>query len=386
MPALPSSRSRRRRRQELSVALTNRGWGIVLLALVLASVGRWTGESGLVHISLFAGVVLLLAWPLARWNLARLRCERQVPEAVFVGAHFVAEVHLINEKRSTDSFNIEATDEILGPFGKGMSLRRLRAGQSAGESFEARLRQRGVSPTFRWQITSTFPCGLWRVTRNGTTHAPMTVYPRPVVPAGLDDPRAEDLMAGEENWQPQPDWSGEYLGIRDFRSGDPLKMIHWRATARAQRLVVREFDRRLPAKYALFFHSYQPPGQPRMPDAFESALEMLAGLLLRCRGSGVPLELIADFHGWQPFVLTDSQDLARPLTAIAAAKWSPSPDLTVLISAIEKLVPESRAYVVSDTPVRLWQHLLPPGRCELTCLSVGDMRRRQPGLNFLRPS
>jgi uncharacterized protein (DUF58 family) len=216
------------------------------------------------------------------------------------------------------------------------------------------------------------------VVRSGRSEEAMVVYPRPVVPMGLSDPTAADAAVGEENWLPLPDWSGEYLGIRDFRSGDPLKMIHWRATARSQRLVVREFDRRLPVKYALFFHSYYPVGQPRLGDAFESALEMLAGLLLQCRGLGVPLELTADFHDWQPLVLTESQNLASPLTLLAGAQWAPSSDMSPLTGRLQTLPAESRVFIVSDTPVRLWQHLVPETLSEITCLSVGDMRQRKP--------
>ena len=35
----------------------------------------------------------------------------------------------------------------------------------------------------------------------------------------------------------------DYYGIREFRSGDPLRHVHWKSTARRGELVVREFER-----------------------------------------------------------------------------------------------------------------------------------------------
>ena len=355
-----------------------------MCCLVLAGGARWAGEPAFMHIALFGGLILGVAALIAVRNLRGVEYSRRLPASVFVGREFVVELRLTHSGRWGDARFIETGDEVLGPFGKGMSVRRLRAGESAGDSFATWLRQRGIHPVFHWKASSTFPCGLWRATRFGRIKEPVVVYPRPVAPAGIDDPRSADLSSGEENWLPQPDFSGEYLGIREFHPGDPLKLVHWRATARVQRLVVREFDRRLPVRCALLFHSYHPPGQPRLGDAFESALEMLAGLLIECRGSGMPFELTADFNDWRTLEMTAPQDLSRPLELLAGARWAPSPEIDGLIEALRRQTPGSRVFIVSDTPVRLWQSLVPDVECEVTCLSVGGMRKRQPQLSFTR--
>jgi uncharacterized protein (DUF58 family) len=41
---------------------------------------------------------------------------------------------------------------------------------------------------------------------------------------------------------PQPGPSGEFLGVREYRPGDSLRHIHWRTTAHANQLIVREFE------------------------------------------------------------------------------------------------------------------------------------------------
>lgn len=202
------------------------------------------------------------------------------------------------------------------------------------------------------------------------------------VSAGGDAGRTRRPAGGAEDeegslWQPKPDWGGDFLGIRDFQPGDPLKHIHWAASARSQKLVVREYDQRLPTSHALFFHSWQPDGARRLPDAFEGALELLTGLLLRCSDGAVPATLSADFLGWRTLRLNGGQALGDTLALLAAAKWVPTHDFTPLAERLQSVPAESHVYIVSDTPLRHWHSLVPvPAHVTVTCLSVGELRRR----------
>ena len=38
------------------------------------------------------------------------------------------------------------------------------------------------------------------------------------------------------------DYQGEIRGMRPFMPGDPIKMIHWRASMRTSTLMVKEFE------------------------------------------------------------------------------------------------------------------------------------------------
>jgi hypothetical protein len=156
-----------------------------------------------------------------------------------------------------------------------------------------------------------------------------------------------------------------------------LKHVHWPASARSQKLVVREYDQRLPTSHALFFHSFQADGRRRTPDAFESSLELLTGLLLRCADAAVPVTLSADFLGWRPLALTSATALGDTLVLLAGAKWAPTTDLGPLYEQLAEVPAESHVYIVSDAPLRYWQPQLSlPGQVTVTCLSVGELRRR----------
>lgn len=360
-------------------ALTPRGWLFLAGSLAVGGLGAVVHEPAFVQIGLFGLILLGVAWAIARRNLRGITIERSAPEIGSVGEKVPVRVVLRGPERGFGARSIDYRDELLGVLGEGASVGQLRPGEAREYAGETRLRKRGRHLTFRWELASSYPGGFWRVRESGWHTVPVIVFPRPVRPAHWDDPRAaREEEEGDTLYQPLPDWSGEYLGIREFAPGDPLKHIHWRATARAQRLVVREFDQRLPASYALFFHSYQPENARRAPDAFESALELLAGLLLRCREEAVPLHLSADFLGWRSVALTGSRSLREPLTWLAEAKWTPSSDLTPLAEKLAAVPEGSHVFIISDTPLRHWQPLLPRCAAETTCLSVGEMRRRRP--------
>ncbi len=359
--------------------LSRRGWFLVVVALGMVAAGVWWHEAALVHMGMFVVGVVAAAWWLARVNLDGVGVERVAPASAFVGEWIPVTVRLTGPDRRGGAWGVELSDELLGFLGEGVAARGLRPGERREYLGQTRLRKRGVSPLFRWELKSTFPGGIWAVRRSGWHAMPVTVFPRPVIPVELTDPGAvlDDADDGGQ-WQPTPDWGGDYLGIRDFQPGDPMKHIHWQASARAQRLVVREFDRRLPTSQALFFHSWQPQGARRLPDAFESALELLTGLLMRCSQEAVPVTLAADFTGWRTVSLNRASDVGETLSLLAAAKWQPTDDLSPLLEKLGTVPAESHVYIVSDTPLRHWQPLLPPcPHLTVTCLSVGELRRRQ---------
>ncbi len=360
----------------MRVTIAPRGWAVAVLAGVAVGVGWRMNETAFAQIGLFALVILGAAYPFARWNVQGLRLRRQLPRAAFVGDPTPVTSVLENGRRWWPAWHLELIDGLLGPFGEGFACRALKPGARAESTFDVRLRERGVNPVFKVRATSSFPGGLWEASVTWKVPTEVTIYPRPLAPANLDDPKAQDIALAEETWRPRPDFEGDYLGIRDFSSGDPLKMVHWRATARAQRLVVREFDQRLPVRYSIFFHSFTPKGSPAFSDAFDAALEMLCGLLLHCREMSVPLEVTADFFDWRTLVLSESRDLSEPLGLLATAQRRATRDLELLAQKMAAVPAGGRIFVLSDTAVRHWEAMVPEAASEVVCLSVVDMRRR----------
>ena len=63
----------------------------------------------------------------------------------------------------------------------------------------------------------------------------------------------------------RPGSGSELLDLRDYRSGDPLKMIAWKPSARRDRLITKEFENDVPVRCVLFLDTSEgvrlgPPG------------------------------------------------------------------------------------------------------------------------------
>lgn len=99
---------------------------------------------------------------------------------------------------------------------------------------------RGWMTLPRLRLSNTLPFGLFRAWSWITPDLRVLVYPRILrdnqSPARSDDP-AERVAGGDE-----------FAGLRDYHAGDPIRHVAWKASARHNLLLVREFDRASPGQ------------------------------------------------------------------------------------------------------------------------------------------
>jgi uncharacterized protein (DUF58 family) len=67
--------------------------------------------------------------------------------------------------------------------------------------------------------------------------------------------------------------SEEFIAVRDYRPGDPLRHVHWRSSARTGRLVVKEFQDEFFVRHALILDTF---GKAEQAEAFEEAVSLAA--------------------------------------------------------------------------------------------------------------
>lgn len=359
--------------------LTARGAGLLGLSALLIVTGIVLPEAAAIHLGLFGVALVLISRPLAKRNLNGLTLTREAPPFAFAGQLFPLKLILRNEGKM-DRFSVDVEDGVAGPAERGLHARRLRAGGTATREFHTRMLRRGVSHRVRAVLSSGFPLGLWRTTREIRDRFSMTIFPRPVTPRELEEAQDAALLDVDEAESVRRDWTGDFHGVRPFQPGDRLKLIHWPGTARAGQLMVRQFDRRLPEKYTIIFHSVHPGRRAgeAARDGFESALELLSGLLLHCRERAIPSEIIASFNEWRPFPAPHPAAPEEALAMLAAARHAPENSPAGLLQALAPLQAGARVFVLSDVPVREWEHLLPETPFTVTCLSVRELRVKRP--------
>ena len=100
--------------------------------------------------------------------------------------------------------------------------------------------------------------------------------------------------------------SDEFVGLRDYRHGDPLRHIHWRSWAKAGKPVVKEFEDEFFVRHALVLDTFTP--QQHSP-VFEEAISVAASFACTIQTQESLLDLL--FIGPQSYCFTAGRGLAH---------------------------------------------------------------------------
>lgn len=208
-----------------------------------------TAQAGWLFV-LAAGVLGLVAGSfVVRHRLKSVRVERSVPLRTRVGDIVRVGLTVTNQSRKgVPLFSIKDSFPAFPEIHVGVD--RLGPNEVAEVEIATAGTKRGVFAGGEVHVTSGAPFGLSRSRRRLSVPSETVVVPRwvdlasfPLIePSTGSDVMHERLRAG----------AGEdFLGVREFRPGDPLRAVHWRSSARAGNLVVREFEQEASSRSAL---------------------------------------------------------------------------------------------------------------------------------------
>ena len=100
--------------------------------------------------------------------------------------------------------------------------------------------------------------------------------------------------------------SDEFVALRDYRRGDPLRRIHWRSWAKVGRPIVKEYQDEFFVRHALVLDTFM--GDPRS-EAFEEAVSIAASFACTIPSQESLLDLL--FVGHEAYCLTAGRGLAH---------------------------------------------------------------------------
>jgi len=172
------------------------------------------------------------------------------------------------------------------------------------------------------------PFGLCHTFRRIRCPQRVTILPRryPISPLALPgkrqyQPRGVSLAStiGE---------SEEFIALRDYRPGDPLKHVYWRATAKLNKPVIKEFQDEFFVRHALVLDTFSERGET---EAFEEAVSVAASFACTIPEQESLLDLL--FVGTQAYCFTSGRGVSHPehlLEVLAAVSPAPERDFSTL--------------------------------------------------------
>jgi uncharacterized protein (DUF58 family) len=218
---------------------------LVLITALIAVIGAWSGQSALSGLWLLPAALLLLGLAYESWIVSRsnLALEIEPPEHFLLGrgsrvgfncGHRMNRTLLIEIAPSApDSFEIEASIATL----------RIAAGERGSLERRVSASRLGV---YDWPASAARIAGPLRLAWWPTELA-CRLQVRVLPDLFHSESEVMGIAAAGVKSGTELGSSAEVLRLREYRTGDPPRIIDWKATARAGRLISRDFaqDHRL---------------------------------------------------------------------------------------------------------------------------------------------
>ncbi len=266
---------------------------VLILTIVVASLAVISGQSVLFHLTdvLVATLALSAVWC---WLTPRgLRVERTLrQDRAQVGDEIEQRLQL-RARLPVPRVWIEFVDSGTLPGYRAGRVLGIGLGGSRTWLLRATCRRRGLYQLGPARIHGTDPFGLFHSTHRDSSVRSVLVYPATVELSGLALP-AGHLVGGDRRRGGWHQTTSHVSGVRDYHPGDPVHHIHWRSTAHAGRMMVKEFDVEPVADLWLFLDAEQSVQRGEGDDSTEEyGVTVAASLARHFLGEGRAVGMVA---------------------------------------------------------------------------------------------
>lgn len=207
------------------------GLGAVLLAMWYAGASQSNGAAYLLCFVLtgVAIVSIMHAWA----NLRGVTLEADPIRPVFAGEELIVKLHARSERHRAHFGLKLRTRGATRP----AELGTVPADGSVAAELPMRADRRGFFPTVRVQLASNFPLGFFTASRGVVLAQPHFIYPEPAGTRPLPVSPAPSRHARDGHRTEGDDFGG----VRAWRTGESQRHIDWKAAARGQPLLVKQW-------------------------------------------------------------------------------------------------------------------------------------------------
>ena len=347
--------------------LTPAGW-LVFVGLVLTG-GMATDTEQSLGYQVFALLLCLAGVALAAAPFFRIQfcAERLLPKFGSAGQPLRYTVSIRNLAKRAHS-NLQVLDDLadsrasfeefiiitkssrslrLSPgqdirrvwFGAPRPLATVAPGRTSDVTFEMLPLKRGILRFDSVTLARPDPFMLFRAFNTVKLPGSITILPKRYLLPPIVLPGSHRYQHGGVAFATAIGESEEFVSLRDYRPGDPMRRIHWRSWAKAGRPVVKEFQDEFFVRHALILDTFTGPSGAAI---FEEAVSVAASFACTIDTQESLLDLL--FVGPEAFCFTIGRGVAHAdqiLELLAAVGICPDE----AFSSLEQLVLEHASAV-----------------------------------------
>jgi uncharacterized protein (DUF58 family) len=298
-------------------------WGIVFLAalLVLGFAAVNTGNNALMAMLGLALGSYAVSGAWSRQVLGKVEARISVPSELYAGRQEIIGVELVNRARLLPAYGLIVRDATGRPL---VFEPLLRGSASSTHSVQVEFEHRGWHEIGPWRLEVVLPLGFFVKSKRVLKGQDVLVFPRLLSSSTVGakmggDSRSAELLddRGRE---------GEVVQLREYDEGDDRRQLHWKQTARQQRPIVVDRQRRSEEPVFLILDPRaDDPSDSATRERFEYLVSDVATAVVRRLETGHPVGLVVDRTVVSP-VRSPSRS-GRLLAALAEVQLRPVDDV-----------------------------------------------------------
>ncbi len=206
---------------------------VICLGVVLYLIATNAGAGWLYVVSAIIGAVVAISALAPWWNVRGIEATRRAPVLATAGNPFECALEIKNTGRLARHL-LEIEDRFAGDVGRAVVVRVAGGGKPEVAGYTIENPCRGVYTAGDLMLESGAPFGLFYRRRTALVASELVVYPRTFEVAGLPPSAVVDAERGDrsESSTLHRGHGGEFWGVREYRAGDPARLIAWKRSAR----------------------------------------------------------------------------------------------------------------------------------------------------------
>ena len=226
----------------------------VVLTLIIGLAALNTGANLLYLILSMMLCLLLLSGFVSSLTLMGIRIKRVAPKQAIANQAFQARMEIINKKRLFSSYSLTfsdiSTDQKI--YGSGYAFHIPRR-KTQSVMYKMLFPVRGLYQLERIRIGSRFPFGFFERALDFQEPHHIIVYPEMVDVHSLV--RDRSIESGDVESARKGIGTSLY-GLREYTPEDSARWIHWKVSARARKIMVREFEKEEKKRVTIILNNY----------------------------------------------------------------------------------------------------------------------------------
>jgi len=207
---------------------------------------------------------------------------------------------------------------------------------NARESIQVQMipRHRGYLRFTGITITRPDPLGLFKAVHSIDKPQKILVLPKQYRLPDIQLPGKRKYHSGGISMASSIGNSDEFISLRQYRPGDPMKQIHWKSWAKTNELIIREYQDEFFVRHGLILDTFQ---KKIYSEIFEEAVSIAASLVCKIQTQESLLDLL--FVGADAYCFSSGRGTAhtgKMLEILSCVQACPNKTIQTLLPRVQK--------------------------------------------------